>query len=253
MFLTTPSVGLAGSNRAWTQQRREVPLCCLYRGVCTYTGELLDEYFTFLFSKACQQKYLNATQTKDKLSSGTKKLVEKRMNRKYVQCRNGGKVFFVKETKFDFCQSKYNFSNWIWSCFLLIAQIADLLLWNQAVVFSSVFALGNEFQQNVLDYKKRKCFIPEWTFFFLSLWCLNMSKDSLSSLSSIRMCFLSGGQEVYSRLCACAPGRMCPLHSVISFCKMLTLSPLRWMLLRVASDLETLMQNKESAHTRWFV
>lgn len=67
--------------------------CAVY----TYTGELLDEYFPFLFSKACQQKYLNATQTKDKLSSGTKKLVEKRMNRKYVQCRNGGKVFFVKE------------------------------------------------------------------------------------------------------------------------------------------------------------
>lgn len=39
--------------------------------------------------------------------------------------------------------------------------------------------------------------------------CLNMSKDSLTS---IKMYFFSGGLQVYSSLCAHAAGRMCPLH-----------------------------------------
>lgn len=55
---------------------------------------------------------------------------------------------------------------------------------------------------------------------------LIMSKDSF-----IKMHFLSGVQKVYSSQCACAAGRMCPLHPhtasvtlVISFYKTLPLS-----------------------------
>lgn len=82
-----------------------------------------------------------------------------------------------------------------------------------------------------------------------------------SPLSSIKTCFLSGGWQVYSGLCARAAGRMCPLHThtyphtasvtlVISLYKTLTLSSLCCML-SVVSDLETLMQNKMNVHTCW--
>lgn len=152
MFLTTPSVGLAGSNRAWTQQRRKFH-CAVYTWVFVPKLEtsLMNIFPFFSFIRPCQQKYLNATQTKNKLSPGIKSLLKNGWIGNIFRAGIERKVFFVRETKFDFCQSKYNFCNWIWSCFLLITQIADLLLWNQAVVFSLVLAGGNEFQQNVLD------------------------------------------------------------------------------------------------------
>lgn len=170
---------------------------------------------------------------------------------------NGRKVFSVRKTKFNLSQRKCNFYNWIYSCFLLIAQIADLSLWNQAIdlpsdtwwwkwVSSKHFWKQQKKVGEVRDLFQNKAFSG-----FLNYVRIH---------SFIKKRFLSGVQKVYSRRCACAAGRMCPLHPhtasvtlVITFYKTLTLSLRFAACFSIHSYLETLMQNKVNMSTCWFV
>ena len=161
-------------------------------------------------SQANKKKYLNARQDGNNLSPGTKASWSEGIGKKKFSAVMEGKFC---EGRFDFCRSKYNF-------FLPTFGVVERQnRWLTALKQEQLFCLQcfthaseNESQHNALTEL-----------------CVNMSNDSLSSILHNPSV---GGQQVYSRLCACAAGMMCPFHtctyphtaSVISFSEMLTLS-----------------------------